>query len=338
METTNIYSTPPIDGRSDVATALRSNDTAMFLYDIEPGGASCPYHYEYVEEWLLAVAGEVTLRTPEGEHLLSAGTLTCLPAGPAGAHRILNRGPGTARVLLFSDRRTPAVSVYPDSQKIGVWPGDPADDGLIFRRDNAVSWSHGEDGWQVADPRDLTTANERDNVTDEHTTPTTLGSLHLIHGRGVVRLQDRIDTDINDLWSAITEPDRLERWLGDVQGELQVGGRFHAHFHAGGWDGDGVVEKCEAPRRLRVMMTGTGDTDENSIEITLTADGPNTLISWDEQVPPGLLPEYGAGIQIHLEDLTAYLHGGDRCDSDPRIQELLTAYEPLRPDVDAVQQ
>jgi uncharacterized cupin superfamily protein len=124
----------------------------MFLYDIEPGGASCPYHYEYVEEWLLAVAGEVTVRTPEGERVLKPGVITCFPAGPAGAHRLMNRGAETARVLLFSHQRTPAVSVYPDSQKIGVWPGEPADDGLIFLRDTAVPWSHGEDDWSVADP------------------------------------------------------------------------------------------------------------------------------------------------------------------------------------------
>jgi uncharacterized cupin superfamily protein len=153
IRTTNIFTTPPIDGRSDIATALRSSDTAMFLYDIAPGGASCPYHYEYVEEWLFTVAGQVTVRTPDGERLLKPGALTCFPAGPAGAHRLINRGASTARVLLFSGQRTPAVSVYPDSRKIGVWPGDPGDDGLIFLRDAAVSWSHGEDGWALADPR-----------------------------------------------------------------------------------------------------------------------------------------------------------------------------------------
>jgi hypothetical protein len=47
---------------------------------------------------------------------------------------------------MFSSSRAPAVSVYPDSNKIGVWPGNEVDD-LVFRRDTAVSWADGEDGF-----------------------------------------------------------------------------------------------------------------------------------------------------------------------------------------------
>ena len=61
----------------------------------------------------------------------------------------MNRGDSRARTLLFSSSRLPAVSVYPDSNKIGVWP-DGADD-LIFRRDTAVAWADGEEGWNKAD-------------------------------------------------------------------------------------------------------------------------------------------------------------------------------------------
>jgi hypothetical protein len=42
-----------------------------------------------------------------------------------------------------------AVSVYPDSNKIGGWSGDSIDD-LIFVRDTALQWSHGEEGWDKA--------------------------------------------------------------------------------------------------------------------------------------------------------------------------------------------
>ena len=47
--------------------------------------------------------------------------------------------------MMFSSSRVPAVSVYPDSDKIGVWPGNEADD-LVFIRETAVAWSDGEDG------------------------------------------------------------------------------------------------------------------------------------------------------------------------------------------------
>jgi hypothetical protein len=43
-----------------------------------------------------------------------------------------------------------------------------------------------------------------------------LGSLRSADGAGVVRVEDRYDTDIDDLWSAITDPGRLARWHGRV--------------------------------------------------------------------------------------------------------------------------
>jgi hypothetical protein len=54
-----------------------------------------------------------------------------------------------ARTLLFSSSRVPAVSVYPDSDKIGVWAGDEETE-LIFKRGTAVPWSEGEEGWDKA--------------------------------------------------------------------------------------------------------------------------------------------------------------------------------------------
>ena len=146
MTVLNISTAENRDGRIDVARKLGSTETAMYVYDLAPGESSSPYHYEYAEEWLLVVAGSVVVRRPDGEQTLQAGGLVRFPAGPGGAHRVMNRGDTPARTLLFSSARVPAVSVYPDSDKIGVWPGNDEDD-LIFLRDSAVSWSHGEEGW-----------------------------------------------------------------------------------------------------------------------------------------------------------------------------------------------
>jgi uncharacterized cupin superfamily protein len=88
----------------------------------------------YNEEWLLVVDG------------MERGVLVCLPSGPAGAHQIINRSELPARTLMFSSSRVPAVSVYPHSNKVGVWPGNEADE-VVFRRDNAVSWAEGEEGF-----------------------------------------------------------------------------------------------------------------------------------------------------------------------------------------------
>jgi uncharacterized cupin superfamily protein len=114
---------------------LSSEDTAMYLYDVEPGG-SFPYHYEYVEEWLLVVDGTVAVRVPGGELELARGDLLRFPAGPDGAHQITNRAGDTARVLLFSKTSVPAVSVYLDTDTIGVWPDDETE--FYFKLNTAI--------------------------------------------------------------------------------------------------------------------------------------------------------------------------------------------------------
>jgi len=104
-------------GRLDVAAALGAAESAMFLYDVDPGD-SFPYHFEYEQE-------------------LGRGDLVRFPPGPLGAHQIMNRGQATARALLFSDAAVPAISVYPDSDTIGVWPDDDTE--FYFKRSTAVT-------------------------------------------------------------------------------------------------------------------------------------------------------------------------------------------------------
>src|ERR1700678_1004929 len=94
-----------------------------------------------------------------------------------------------------------------------------------------------------------------------------LGARRSRDGRGVVTVQDRYDTDIDDLWAAITDPARLARWLGEVEGDLRLGGEFRAHFSlASGWEGIGRVEACEPPRRLLVRTVDKRTADEQFIE------------------------------------------------------------------------
>ena len=59
-----------------------------------------------------------------------------------------------------------------------------------------------------------------------------LGSLRSADGTGVVRIEDRYDTDVDDLWSALTDPARLARWYGQVEGDLQPGGEFRVYLEA----------------------------------------------------------------------------------------------------------
>jgi uncharacterized protein YndB with AHSA1/START domain len=157
-----------------------------------------------------------------------------------------------------------------------------------------------------------------------------LGRLRSADGKGVVRMEDRFDTDIDDLWSALTDPARLARWYGEVEGDLRPGGEFRARVHASGWDGTGRVEACEPPRRLLVTVKENDEPEEQVIEATLTADGDHTILVLEQRgMPLEHLAGYGSGIQIHIEDLAAHIAGRERCDAGPRWAELMPAYEDL---------
>lgn len=167
------------------------------------------------------------------------------------------------------------------------------------------------------------TGNSRDNGR-------IIGSLRAADGKGVGRMEDRFDTDIDDLWSALTDPSRLARWLGEVEGELRLGGHFRARFFASEWEGAGRVEACEPPQRLLVLTTETGEANEHAIEATLTADADQTVLVIEERgIPVDQLAAYGAGLQVHVEDLAAYLLDHDRCDAPTRWAELLPEYQDL---------
>lgn len=114
------------------------------IYDLEPGQSVCPYHFEYGdEEWLIVLAGNPTVRHPEGETQLAPGDTVCFPAGPAGAHKVSNAAdaPDASRVLMMSTLNEPSVAVYPDSDKLGVYAGDYR---LLVKRDSGVDYWEGE--------------------------------------------------------------------------------------------------------------------------------------------------------------------------------------------------
>jgi len=86
-----------------VGTTLGAARTGLSVYELPPGQAVSPYHYEEPEEeWLLVVSGTPTLRHPDGEEQLEPWDLVFFPAGPAGAHLVRNNSESTARVAMFS--------------------------------------------------------------------------------------------------------------------------------------------------------------------------------------------------------------------------------------------
>ena len=121
---------------------LGASRLGMSVYDLPPGEAICPYHFEWTdEEWLIAIAGRPTLRTPEGERVLDPGDVVCFPSGPAGGHHVRNAGEEPARVAIFSTKNEFGIAEYPDGDKVGIWAGDTH---YMLRRSEHLEYWDGE--------------------------------------------------------------------------------------------------------------------------------------------------------------------------------------------------
>lgn len=123
------------------------------LYEVTPGEATFPYHWHSAnEELLIVLRGRPSLRTPDGWRELAEGEVVSFRTGERGAHQLLNRSDETVRFLVVSEMNAPEMSLYPDSDKIGIFgrpPGTPSEPGEIFgvfRREDETSY------WQDEEP------------------------------------------------------------------------------------------------------------------------------------------------------------------------------------------
>jgi uncharacterized protein YndB with AHSA1/START domain len=88
------------------------------------------------------------------------------------------------------------------------------------------------------------------------------------HGKPArsVTLARIYDAAVDDLWDALTNPERLARWFLPVEGDLRLGGRYQLKGKAGG-----AITACEAPKRLDLTWEFGGDT--SWVEVRLTPEG-----------------------------------------------------------------
>jgi uncharacterized cupin superfamily protein len=115
------------------------------LYELPPGERTWPYHYEEgCEEWVIAVSGRATLRTPEGERELVPGDMAVHVEGPAGAHQVINRSDEPCRVFILSSKAPIAVVHYPESGKVGIWTQAEGYHSIL-RADATVDYWEGEE-------------------------------------------------------------------------------------------------------------------------------------------------------------------------------------------------
>jgi uncharacterized cupin superfamily protein len=134
METFNLFSGETDEGPSEapgyrcraarVGSKIGGSRLGMSVYDLPPGEAIGPYHFEWTdEEWLIVLAGQVTSRGPGGEQTFEPGDVVCFPTGPDGAHQVRNTGDITARVAIVSTQNEFGIVEYPEQERVGIWAG-----------------------------------------------------------------------------------------------------------------------------------------------------------------------------------------------------------------------
>ncbi|WP_034647932.1 SRPBCC domain-containing protein [Cellulomonas sp. HZM] len=152
-------------------------------------------------------------------------------------------------------------------------------------------------------------------------------------GRGVVRVEDTFATDVDDLWSAIADVDRLRRWLVDVEGDLRLGGAVSVRFTSG-WEGTGVVQECDPPHRLRVAMAEADESVDGAagteiVAVVRAVPGGAHLTIEDRGLPLDEIHFHGAGWRVHVEDLGVHLAGRTPEEWRPRWTALVPDFETV---------
>jgi uncharacterized protein YndB with AHSA1/START domain len=131
-----------------------------------------------------------------------------------------------------------------------------------------------------------------------------------------VRATRELDTTVEDLWDAVTNPERLPRWFLPVTGDLRVGGRFQIEGNAGG-----EVLECHPPGHLAVTWEAGEQVSWLDVRLTPTADGRARLelthtvpvdAHWEEFGPGAV----GIGWELALMGLSLHTATGAAVDKD----------------------
>lgn len=110
----------------------------------------------------------------------------------------------------------------------------------------------------------------------------------------VTRLSRTYAASAEDVWDALTDPERLARWFLPVSGDLRLGGEYQFEGNAGG-----VIRECEPPRRIVAtwVMGPAGPVDSSLVEVRLSEAGDGTRLELEHraQVPPEMWDQFGPG-------------------------------------------
>ena len=153
----------------------------------------------------------------------------------------------------------------------------------------------------------------------------------------VVKLSRRYPADAEDVWDALTTPERLARWFLPVSGDLRLGGTYQLEGNAGG-----EIRACEPPRRLQltwIMGEPPGPEDSSIVDVVLEPDpdggGTTLTLTHTAVVPPEMWDTYGPGAvgvgwELGLLSLAAHLDGRElgtpaELETDPEMRATMVA-------------
>jgi uncharacterized protein YndB with AHSA1/START domain len=121
------------------------------------------------------------------------------------------------------------------------------------------------------------------------------------------------DTTVEDLWEAITTPQRLARWFLPIEGDLTRGGRYQLKGNAGG-----TITRCDPPGALDLTWEFMGGT--SWVNVRLAPDGPRARLTLEhvahkDAIGEEHLGQFGPGVVGIGWDLG--FHGMERHLLDP---------------------
>jgi uncharacterized protein YndB with AHSA1/START domain len=140
-----------------------------------------------------------------------------------------------------------------------------------------------------------------------------------------VRFERRYRTDPDDLWSAVTDPPRLQRWFMPVDGDLRRGGRYVVDFGEQG-TGGGEIQECDPPRGFVASWDFEGE-PTSVLRVELRPDGDGTVLVLDHsRLPVDQAVGYSAGWHGYLDGLRSEVAGEPLPDWEQRFQAMLPTY------------
>ncbi len=132
---------------------------------------------------------------------------------------------------------------------------------------------------------------------------------------------------IEDVWAALTEPERLARWIGSYDGTRGAGGSgTFTMTHEEQPVGEGVtIVECEPPRRLVVDWA---EQDSWRVELELSVEGDRTVLVFTQVFATGqAVSDVATGWHWYLDKLDAEVSGrAQPADWDAFLAEVGPAY------------